>query len=270
MLLQFRKFYLLFVALFLVSIIGSAYMLFMLPDHLMHDASVLDLDEAERASHLFTRLYLVIGITFVLGIISVIAALQSQTGNIVYVEKEKEELDKMKADAAAKEEKEQQLDMGFVQKVVKEEKSEEALLRNYLVALCKQLDAGQGAIYVPEITEEGRYVKLVTGYALAMAESNTLRFEFGEGLVGQAAMDTRTFVINDVPEGYIKVVSGLGSATPGHLVIATASHNQSLAGVIEIAAFHPFNKKEVELVEKSFAEIMKALGGETTQAKTKK
>jgi hypothetical protein len=264
MLLQFRKFYLLFVGLFLVSIIGSAYMLFMLPDHLVHEASVLGIDEAEQASYLFTRLYLIIGITFVFGIISVIAALQSQTGNIVYVEKEKSALEKMKADAEAKENQDQQLDLGFVEKLKKEEKEPDALLKKFLVALCKQLEAGQGAVYLPEVTDEGRFMTLHTGYALALAESASIRFEFGEGLVGQAAMDNRTFLINDVPEGYVKVVSGLGSASPSHLIIAPAHHNGQVTGMVEIATFHAFSKKEVELVEKSFGEIMMVVGGDAS------
>jgi methyl-accepting chemotaxis protein len=56
-----------------------------------------------------------------------------------------------------------------------------------LQAICKQLEAGQGALY--RIIEEGgkRTVELKLGYALSIGESTIIKYEVGEGLIGQSA-----------------------------------------------------------------------------------
>jgi signal transduction histidine kinase/DNA-binding response OmpR family regulator/CHASE3 domain sensor protein len=75
-------------------------------------------------------------------------------------------------------------------------------------------------------------------------------FNAGDGLLGQAAQDRRTFVLRDVPEGYLTVGSALGRGRPRHLVVATASSNQTVNGVLELGFFNPVGDDVTELLER--------------------
>ncbi len=59
-------------------------------------------------------------------------------------------------------------------------------------------------------------------------------FDFGEGLVGQAASDKKIKIINTIPENYIYMGSDLGRASPVSIVLAPVLFNGEVKGVIEL------------------------------------
>ncbi len=124
---------------------------------------------------------------------------------------------------------------------------DDATLQAGLQAVCKQLEAGQGALYV--FDKEANRVELKYGYALAVSEANTVSYEGGEGLIGQAAVSGNTLYIDDIPEGYIKIISGLGSASPRFLIIAAAKKENEVKAVLEIATFTPLSDQQRRFVE---------------------
>jgi methyl-accepting chemotaxis protein len=116
--------------------------------------------------------------------------------------------------------------------------------------VCKQLDAGQGAIYIVKEEDGKRKVELKNGYALTIGESTVISYEFGEGLIGQSASSGRTLYVDDVPQGYIKIISGLGSASPKFLLIVPIK-KERVMGVIEIASFTNLTEDQRKFVEES-------------------
>ncbi len=52
------------------------------------------------------------------------------------------------------------------------------------------------------------------------SEQGALAFQDAESLVGQAAASRRVIQLQDVPDNYVKVVSGLGMSAPKHLVMS--------------------------------------------------
>ncbi len=61
----------------------------------------------------------------------------------------------------------------------------------------------------------------------------------GESLVGQAAVERRTVLVENVPSGYLKITSGLGEAPPAHLIVLPVLFEDRVLGVIELASFQP-------------------------------
>ena len=116
-------------------------------------------------------------------------------------------------------------------------KGQKEILQQGLNYIANKLDAGQGAVYLVSQEENKRVLELKIGYALNMGESQTIKFEFGEGLIGQAASSGKNLYIDEVPEGYVKVISGLGSASPRYLLIVTLKKDGEVKGVIELATF---------------------------------
>ena len=52
----------------------------------------------------------------------------------------------------------------------------------------------------------------------------------GDNLLGQAVQEKRLLLITDIPEAYLSVRSGLGEASPSHLVIAPVLFEQEVIG----------------------------------------
>ncbi|HWD39386.1 MAG TPA: CHASE3 domain-containing protein, partial [Fimbriimonas sp.] len=123
----------------------------------------------------------------------------------------------------------------------------EQLGDSILSFLSEYLDAQAGVFFA----RDGQEYRRVAGYGLTENGSSPERIVLGEGLLGQALKDNRTFVIHDVPEGYLSVSSALGSGTPRHLVIAPSDVDGRSNGVLELGFIHPVGQLTKELLERA-------------------
>ncbi|MBC7920095.1 MAG: GAF domain-containing protein [Ferruginibacter sp.] len=126
-------------------------------------------------------------------------------------------------------------------------------LERVLRTLCNQLEACQGALFLTTESEGRWFIDFRAGYAYGLPESGRLRFEFGEGLAGQVAKEGQGVHLSSVPDHYIVVLSGLGKASPNHLIIAPIPGSGELApvaGVLEIASFRAFTAADEELIRR--------------------
>lgn len=139
------------------------------------------------------------------------------------------------------------IDLTELQKVIRGNAKENAV--NGLKVICKQLEAGQGAYY--EVKEEAgsRWVELTGGYALSIGENTLVKFDMGEGLIGQSAAEGKTLYIDEVPEGYMKIASGLGMASPRYLLIAPVKKDEKVVGVLEVSTFKALSETQRKFVE---------------------
>jgi signal transduction protein with GAF and PtsI domain len=146
-------------------------------------------------------------------------------------------------------------------------------LEKALRAVCNELEACQGAVYLADEAEGKRFIELQAGYAYYQPESQRLIYEFGEGLAGQVAKEGQLINLTSVPDNYITVLSGLGKASPNHLIIAPIIDESdptihTVRGVIEIASFKVFSTYEEELVRKAASALGKFIHEHTTSPTT--
>lgn len=196
----------------------------------------------------FLNVYMIIVITFLAGGLALIMALRYKKEVIVFRDRT------LEAAAAKKQEAEQSkntISLEGLLNNLEQAQNKKEILDAGLNTICKQLEAGQGAIYLASETDGKRTVELQSGYALNIGESTKISYEFGEGLIGQAAASGQSLYVDDVPEGYIKIVSGLGSASPKYLLIVPLKHNGQLAGVMEIASFVALSDTQRKFSEES-------------------
>lgn len=139
------------------------------------------------------------------------------------------------------------MDLSELQKIVKGGSKDSAV--NGLKIICKQLEAGQGAYYEVKEADDARWVELTGGYALSIGENTTIKFDMGEGLIGQSAAEGKTLYIDEVPEGYMKIASGLGMASPRYLFIAPVKKDQKVVGVLEVSTFKALGETQRKFVE---------------------
>ncbi len=121
-----------------------------------------------------------------------------------------------------------------------------------LTQLANYLEAAMGAVYRAEHRPQERHIEFMTGYAYHIPDSDTLKFEFGEGLTGQVAKEQRPLHLAQVPQGYTQVQSGLGSASANALLIVPIINQyKQTQYIIELAAFLPFEKTNEMLVQRA-------------------
>ena len=64
---------------------------------------------------------------------------------------------------------------------------------------------------------------------------------FGEGLVGQCALEKQKILLTNVPPDYIRISSGLGEAAPQNIIVLPVIFEGQVKGVLELASFERFN-----------------------------
>lgn len=93
-----------------------------------------------------------------------------------------------------------------------------------------------GCMYVLDRSHEAPLYSLKGTYAWNTAASEHAHFAPGEGLVGQCAVEGKAITAT-VPDDYIRVVSGAGSAPPTYLMCQPIYHNSEIIAVLELASF---------------------------------
>ena len=240
---------LLLAALFFLGILFSLYSIYSIPS---------DLTLTSGYQPTFARVFLIVGITFLIGGIAIWNALQHKQEVIVFRERKTESVTESKESVASRE---ATVSLDAVNQAITQSKNTKDLLQSGLNIVCKDLEAGQGAIYL--VTEDSgqRKLELQAGYAMSIGESTVISYEFGEGLIGQVAAGKKTIYADEVPEGYIKILSGLGTASPRFLLIVPMIKDDQLKGVMEIASFAPISENERKFVEESAQMIAGRLSG---------
>jgi CheY-like chemotaxis protein/signal transduction histidine kinase/CHASE3 domain sensor protein len=122
----------------------------------------------------------------------------------------------------------------------------EQLGNNILGYLCKYLDAHAGAIFIRE--SHGAYRRVST-YGVPAEARIPAQFESSVGLLGQAAAEGRSFLVRDVPDGYLVIGSAFGEGKPRNLVISPANVDGSTNAVLELGFIHPLNADALSLLE---------------------
>ncbi|SPE99297.1 HAMP domain-containing protein [Streptomyces sp. MA5143a] len=84
-------------------------------------------------------------------------------------------------------------------------------------------------------------LRMLGSYGYSMGSMPT-SFGPGEALVGTAAQEKRTILVENAPSGYLKISSGLGEAPPAQVIVLPVLFEGTVLGVIELASFTPFTQ----------------------------
>ncbi len=117
--------------------------------------------------------------------------------------------------------------------------------------LCKYVRAVQGGFFlINDELEDDKHFELTAHFAYGRKKYTNKRIEMNEGLVGRAAFEMNTIYVDEVPDDYVEVTSGLGESNPKVLLIVPLKVNEEVHGVIELSSFDYFEKHIIEFVEK--------------------
>jgi hypothetical protein len=181
----------------------------------------------------------IVGVTLFIGIVAIYFTARSRDERVVYLDRKQEASDEKTGDHKG----DSQLGEALLKNVTNSQQ--------FLNEVCSRVSAGQGAIYI----EKNGMLELKYGYALG-SERLSVAFEMGEGLVGRVAADGKALYLDELPEGYITVFSGLGNASPTRLALVPIRPGGHVIGVIEIATFSDINESTLRHLEEAAGTIV--------------
>lgn len=122
----------------------------------------------------------------------------------------------------------------------------DSLGRSVLEFVARYLDVAVAALYV---REDNGSLRRVAAYGLGREKEETAQsFYSGEGLVGQAALENRVLQLDDLPDNYLKVSSGLGQGSPRHVLVVPVNNDGQVNGVVELGFLRALGPRDLEFV----------------------
>ena len=142
--------------------------------------------------------------------------------------------------------------------------------KRILSELAEVVTAHYGAFYILKQDDETQNTKLKLFAAYAYKEEKNIpkEFEIGEGLVGQCAFEKERILLKNVPQGYVKISSGLGKAKPANLIILPVLFESDVKAVIELASLDTFSETHLDFLSQLTESIGIVLNTIETNSRT--
>ncbi|MFN2565339.1 MAG: response regulator, partial [Gemmatimonadaceae bacterium] len=121
------------------------------------------------------------------------------------------------------------------------QKDLESVTRLIMSELTPLVSAHHGAFFMGDAESGELTLRLIASYAYRARKHIANVFRIGEGLVGQAALEKSPILLQNVPDDYIQITSGLGEAPPRNIIVLPILFEGEVKGVVELASFLPFS-----------------------------
>ncbi|QJD82703.1 CHASE3 domain-containing protein [Cohnella herbarum] len=135
------------------------------------------------------------------------------------------------------------------------------LAQSAITKLAYLLNVSHGVFY--RRSEDN--LTMIASFAASGDVHSIAGFRIGEGIVGQAALEKRTFLLHSVPENHIKITTGLGQSSPKSILIVPIAFEGKIKGVIELASLEAFTPLQQQLVEQTSKTLGIAMNSVVTQ-----
>ena len=213
-------------------------------------------NEVERKVYFYLAMIVAAGVTF-LGINLLNFGNKKVTQSPVSEVKPDEKIDQQ--EEKPEEAKEEINFKEWTDNLLKKAKKEniEVFAESLLGLLSKEFEVVQGLYFNLE-KKTGNFIK-IADYAY-YSDVPPREFMIGETISGQVAKNQKVMKITDIPEGYITVLSGLGSSSPSNLLIIHVINENETFGIVELAFFREPLEKEMNFFEEMAGKAGKVAG----------
>jgi len=129
-------------------------------------------------------------------------------------------------------------------KVMRGQLNLSTLAQNVITQLCHYLSAQMGTLYLVQ----GEILQLTGSYAYTHRKNLANQFKFGEGIIGQVALEKQPILISNLPDDYVTITSSLGETSPKALLASPFIYEEQVMGVVELGTLTPFTKTHLNFV----------------------
>lgn len=159
------------------------------------------------------------------------ASLQALQANI-YAERERAQLQKH---------------LATISMQLQQQESLDGLAGAFLTAAAFRFGMRQGACYLADA--DTARLRLLAAYACGDGHVTPAELAFGEGPLGQCAVDKKPISLSPPAASAWKIVSGLGQMAPTELLIAPIILNDTVQAVVELALLKPLAAGKRQLLD---------------------
>jgi len=103
--------------------------------------------------------------------------------------------------------------------------------------------------------ERGSALRLLAAYADDGKDGHSPVLRFGEGLVGQCALDRRRLLVTELPQNTVRVGSGLFSALPKNVIVLPVLFEGDVKAVIELASLGSYTASQLAFLDQLTSNI---------------
>jgi PAS domain-containing protein len=120
--------------------------------------------------------------------------------------------------------------------------------QHFLTVLLDHVEFPVGAVYLFNDFDPDAPLKIYGTYGFAQTElHDSLNIE--DTLVGRAIREKKPIYLNQIPENYQQIQSGLGEAKANNVLIIPLIANQVAVGALELAAFRAMDPRVIKFCE---------------------
>ncbi|MBN1597547.1 MAG: GAF domain-containing protein [Bacteroidales bacterium] len=173
------------------------------------------------------------------------------------IQKNVRELENQKKEIAERDEREKEMRFQnkglakFGEIISKSRKNLATLGSEIVTELVPFVEASAGALFIAnKIDDEKTILNLSAQFCFDSMEEKDKSFDAGEGYIGTCFTEKKTIQLDNLPESYIKLKSGLGETPLKNLVLVPIVQDNEALGVIELASMEKLPEYKVILIEK--------------------
>ena len=135
--------------------------------------------------------------------------------------------------------------------------------------LITYLNIEMGTIFLTtEDNEDEKKLETIAAYAYDRRKYIDKSFSFGEGLPGTCALEKEKIYINEVPEEFSDIISGVGQTKPRYVLLVPLKIEEEIFGIIELASLRGLEEHELDFVDQLADSIASTLQSVKTNEKT--
>ncbi len=220
-------------------------------DSVVHLMQKYSQQKLYKVKTLQTFIYIIMGLLFCFIIVSVylkiVLPLESHSETLEMQREDLRSLNLKLSNALDRDKKQNWLRIGRAglndrMRGVEDTTSLSQMIINYLA---EYLNVQVGTIY---LTEDDNTLCLAGSYSIMDHGSLPKEIHFGEGLIGQVALNRESRIITSIPRCYREINSGLAIVSPKNLLIVPFLFEGSVKGVIEFGSIHEFTFEHLDFM----------------------
>ncbi|HEY1021937.1 MAG TPA: ATP-binding protein, partial [Flavisolibacter sp.] len=135
------------------------------------------------------------------------------------------------------------------------EKEIATLGQDALNVLVPYLECESGLFYAANES----FLRYEAGYAVSNLAAVPKEVAFGETLIGQAAVTKSPLVLENVPDAFLQIRSGLGASQPRHTLVMPLFADGVVEGVLELSSLNRISDVKVEFLREAATDLAIAL-----------
>ncbi len=148
---------------------------------------------------------------------------------------------------------------GHLDDALRGEQDIERLCQTCISYLVKYIGTQLGLVYL--IREDSDTLHLMASHAFSERDGNFNKLSLGQGLVGQAALERKTLIFNDLLGNAPSYNFSISRKIPPHFAVLPLVYDNELLGVLQLGGFDPFSdldKTFLELCQESISVALHA------------